>query len=151
VKKGNMRATWQSRNFLLYKDATLGIASADCYQKPFHRHRNDNCKFYFLCANPMSDEKLDRIIELLEKIEKQSAPPPFWRTLLAWVFQHFFTLLALAVLAYVTWEIWGVVNALSETVENATESFGEYTDSVSSFTENALQNVKDFSITDIFD
>lgn len=53
----------------------------------------------------MDKASTEKIIHLLEKIER-SVNPPFWKKFLNWVFTHFFTILFLGFLGYCFWHIW---------------------------------------------
>jgi len=82
----------------------------------------------------MNEEKLDRIIELLEKIEKSGRKAPAWQVFIRWVFQHFFVLGFLAAISYAIWEMWAVLSSISELVNGilfSLEGFkGEITEKV---------------------
>lgn len=83
------------------------------------------------------EQTLERMRELLEKIEQHLAPPPLWKRILSFVFTHFFTLLTLLVLVFFIWKIWNALELVSENVStikiflgNLKEGFGEKVDSL---------------------
>lgn len=64
-----------------------------------------------------SEEKMDRIIELLEKIERHYNPPK-WKIMLTFFFQHFLTIVVLIFLAYAVWKIWSIVDGIQGNMTN---------------------------------
>lgn len=63
-------------------------------------------------------ENLERIAQLLEKIENHLAPPPLWKRGTSFLFQHAIVIVSLVSLLAVTLKIWGSVEGISDTVSN---------------------------------
>lgn len=61
-------------------------------------------------------ENLERIADLLERIESHLAPPPLWQRFLKFVFQHLTLFLGLIALVYFTWSIWDSVSIIVDYV-----------------------------------
>ena len=76
-----------------------------------------------------SEQKLDRMIELLEKIERHFNPP-LWKKAGAFLFTHFITIVSLLALAYATWKIWGVVEGIQDNVAGMKGFLGTQLDKV---------------------
>lgn len=78
--------------------------------------------FNFLIIN-MNDEKLDKIIKLLENINNKLPRRSKTKDFLSWVFNHFFQLLTLFTLSYAVFQIWSVVDSISSVVFSLGEKF----------------------------
>jgi len=68
-------------------------------------------------------EELRRIANLLERIDHH-IHPPLWKRVIRFLLLHFFTIASLLFLAYVTWQIWGVVDGIQGTIGNMMERMG---------------------------
>ena len=79
---------------------------------------------------PSSEDKLDLILEKLERID-QTINPPFWKVSLKWVVNHFLTLLILVFVAIIVWKVWGIVLDIIEVTDNLQAQFGSFKDSTS--------------------
>ncbi|QQS58900.1 hypothetical protein IPN35_04885 [Candidatus Peregrinibacteria bacterium] len=62
------------------------------------------------------EQKLERIAELLERIEKHLAPPPLWKRILFFVFPHILTFIILFLILLVTWKMWSALEFVSENI-----------------------------------
>ncbi len=70
-------------------------------------------------------EKIDYLIKKIDQIDK-TINPPLWKSLLKWFISHFWTLLALAVVAYFLWQVWEMVQAVQaqvDSVKNQVDGF----------------------------
>jgi hypothetical protein len=69
-------------------------------------------------------EQWDQMISILKSIE-QHLNPPLWKKILGFIFTHAITILSLLTLAYVTWQIWGIVTGMQQQVSNIVGSVGK--------------------------
>jgi hypothetical protein len=69
----------------------------------------------------LDNQKLDRIIEALDKIERHLAPPPLWQRVISFTFQNFTIIISLVLLTYAVYKIWAVVSGVSENVDGIRE------------------------------
>ncbi len=75
------------------------------------------------------NQQLNRIVELLERIE-QFYYPPLWKRVLSFLFAHLLSLVVLAFLAYVTWKIWGIVDGVQHQVSSMQAAFSSFSQSL---------------------
>lgn len=73
----------------------------------------------------ISGDKIDRIIFLLERIEEHYNPP-FWKKVLGFILTHLLTLTVLIFLAYITWQIWGLVVDLQGKVSGMKDAITQF-------------------------
>ena len=73
---------------------------------------------------PLPQEQLQQTIQLLSRIERH-LNPPFWQKALGFILTHAITILSLLTLAYVTWQIWGIVTGMQQQVSNIVGSVGK--------------------------
>jgi len=78
-------------------------------------------------------ENLERIAQLLEKIEKHLAPPPLWKRGVTFLFQHAIIIISLVSLLMVTLKIWGSVEGISDTVSSLLPALQGKMDSLKGF------------------
>lgn len=62
------------------------------------------------------EEKIDYLTSKVEQIDK-TVNPPFWKKLINWVVNNFWTLVFLMIIGYFVWQIWEVVQAVQQGVE----------------------------------
>lgn len=84
-----------------------------------------------------TEEKLDLILEKLERIDR-TINPPFWQVALKWIVNHFLTLLILVFVAVIVWKVWGIVLDIIEVTDNLQAQFGLLKDS----TTQAVEKLK---------
>lgn len=58
-------------------------------------------------------DKLDLILQKVEKMEKK-LNPPFWKLILKWFISNFITLVFLIFIAYAVWRVWNIVLDVKE-------------------------------------
>lgn len=76
-----------------------------------------------------SDKKLSVLFTELQYIKKQ-IHTPWWRRMLNWFVANFFQLLALAVLLFLTWQVWLVVQYVDQKVDHIATTYHQTKDSV---------------------
>lgn len=67
--------------------------------------------------NLTDSQKIDYLIKKVEQIDR-TVNPPFWKTFLHWFLANFWTLLALAVIAYFLWQVWEMVQAVQTQIKS---------------------------------
>ena len=75
------------------------------------------------------DEKIDYLLQKVEQIDR-TVNPPFWKTLLRWIWNHLLTLVILGIIAYLVWEIWGIVQDLILQVDAVQSQFSDIKTSI---------------------
>lgn len=73
----------------------------------------------------MELEKQEEIIQLLKKIEQNTAPPPKWKSVLKFVFSHLLTIIIILFVAYFVWRMYDLLGSVSDKVTSIRESVTE--------------------------
>lgn len=68
------------------------------------------------------EEKIDYLIQKVEKIDN-TINPPLWKTMLLWCWNHLFLLIGIIILGYFTWKIWGIVDHLMTQTQAVQDQF----------------------------
>lgn len=71
------------------------------------------------------EKKIDELIEMNKKIHKR-VDPPKWKKIVTFIFSHVFTIIALGILLYSTWQIWEIVQSVSTKVDSVKELFTQF-------------------------
>lgn len=89
-------------------------------------------------------ENLERIAQILERIEKHLAPPPLWQRTLSFGFNHFAMIVGMIVLIFFLWQIWGYVSVIMMQVDSIRSGFEMVTGSVGSHIPDLPESLKSF-------
>lgn len=98
--------------------------------------------------NLTDSQKIDYLIAKVEQIDR-TINPPFWKQLLIWFLNHFWTLLFLAIIGYFMWQVWEVVQAVQAQVDAVQAQVVGVKDGVNAQFKSlgqALSSIKDFNI-----
>ncbi len=87
-------------------------------------------------------ENLERIAELLEKIEKHLAPPPLWQRSLKFTFEHLALILSVMAIAFFTWKMWGHISVMVGYVSDILEKIGLMTSAMDTIDEKFADQIK---------
>ena len=64
-----------------------------------------------------TEAKLNYLIAKVESIDR-AVHPPFYKSLISWVFSNLWTFIFLALIGYVLWQVWEVVQSLQMAVSD---------------------------------
>jgi len=73
----------------------------------------------------MELEKQAEIIQLLKKIEQNTAPPPRWKSIVKFIFTHLLTIIVIIITAYLVWKMYSLLGSVSDKVTSIRESVSE--------------------------
>ena len=87
----------------------------------------------------------------VEQIDR-AVNPPLWKVLITWFFNHFWTLLFLAILAYFLWQVWEVVQAVQaqvNAVQSQVDTFKTGVSSQFAGVKEAIEQIRNFEVKDL--
>ena len=96
-------------------------------------------------------QKLDYLMNKVAEIDK-AVNPPFWKKLLTWFINHFWTLLFLAVIGYFMWQVWEIVQAVQaqvNAVQTQVDIFKNGVTNQFSVVGEAIDQIKNFEVQDL--
>jgi len=68
----------------------------------------------------------DKIIKLLNQIEKNTRKPPNWQRVLFFIFTHLLTIIGLLIIAYIAWQIFSLLGSVSDKVTSIKDTTAEF-------------------------
>ena len=82
----------------------------------------------------MEVDKLDLLLEKVDRIEKKIFPPA-WKRIMTWIMSNFITIAFLVFIAWIVWRVWGIVTDVKEFTIN-------FDDNIAVFFQEQFEKVK---------
>ncbi len=76
------------------------------------------------------EQKLDYIMSRLEDIDR-AVHPPFYKSLISWIFSNLWTFIFLAIIGYVLWQVWEIVQAIQTSLDAVNQQINGVKTSIS--------------------